>query len=100
MESINLIVEDVEHCRTSSRNTTIEDEDDTAHTMTSHCDDHITRNEPGSPVDIDKSNITTAAKPKKSESKVLKNHPTNVIIGDITGERRTRGMMTIMKWLG
>lgn len=52
--------------------------------MISHRDDHITRDESGTPTNINESNITTAAKLKKSESRVLKNHPTNAIIGDIT----------------
>lgn len=39
MESVNMIVEDVEHYKTGSRNSTIEDEDDTPDMVILHCDE-------------------------------------------------------------
>lgn len=59
------------------------------------CDGHAPNNDPTATSDLDKTSPKTVIKPKKAESRWLKNHPTNAIIGDITKGRITRGQKNV-----
>lgn len=95
MEYVNVTFQDVEHSKIDSKNSTIEDVDDPTDIVTLHYDEHIVKDGSVTIVAIDESDIKTTTKPMKSESRVLKNHPTHVIIGDIIEKRKTRGKKNV-----
>lgn len=91
MEPVNVIVENVELCKTYSRRLTVKDEKDTSDMVTPHCGEYTVKYDSVTRVDIDERDIKIEFKPKKSESKILKNHPIDAIIGDIIEGKITRG---------
>lgn len=75
--------------------TTIESVDDTSDTSVQHSDKHITQDKSAAITDDDEGDVQTAIKSKRTESMVIKDHPIDAIIRDITDGRRTRGKRNI-----
>lgn len=91
VESINVTIEDVEHHKIDPRKSIDTEDEYTSDTIVPHSDGHTTSDDSTIRCNIDEVDPKTVVQLKKLESRVLKNHPTYTIIGDITEGRKTKG---------
>lgn len=99
-ESVSVMVKDVEQSKTDPTISIDTEDEDTIEINAPHCDSHTPSNGSTTIGDVDEIDPKIVIKPKKPESKVLKIHPTNAIIRDITKEERpeVKRMLITMRW--